>query len=283
MDESAELDRLAIVIPSKNGEHLTTAIQSARSNKSWVIVVLNGSDLETVQAVREVADHVVSLEEANLGAARQTGLDAARGHAALFLDDDCVLRTGAVGGILDELASHDVVRVGLDYVATSWRGRLVRSVRRLTTTDVPTLFLPLAFSASFLASKDYQLFDTRLEWGEDWVLAQVLGASKIRVGSLAEAAVFHSELGVCGDLASAWRLGKARFLRVKLGIEMPRKFLEDLAFRREGRRFSKTVRAIGLTAAAYHVLGWRLSYKTGYYAALVGDVLRRQPRQAKDS
>lgn len=241
------------------------ALRSADQPHVEKLVVLNGASATTESLAWSLADRVISLPTAGLGAARQAGLEAARSNAAMFLDSDCTIRSGSVSAILESLQSYDVVRLGLEYDARTAGQRMVARVRVLTTTATPLPLLPYAFNLEAVRKLGEPLFDRNLAWGEDWPAAQRLLASHLRIGLMPEPVILHRPLGIVEDLRSARNLGRGRRLRVEHGLEKPRSLSRDIAHRGEIRRYRETRRLYGDLEACYHLFGWRWAYKYGYY------------------
>ncbi|NOZ10865.1 MAG: glycosyltransferase [Gammaproteobacteria bacterium] len=122
--------RFSIVIPSYNyGEFLPRALDSVLSQEGddyEVILVDDGSTDDTQERIQAYRKQLYYFRQANQGtaAARNRGVDMARGDYLIFLDaDDCLL-PGALGYFRQVLQAH----VGVDvliggYVSTNARGR----------------------------------------------------------------------------------------------------------------------------------------------------------------
>ncbi len=87
---------ISVVIPTIHRPHLVPGAVGSALRQTLreieVIVVVDGPDAETLQALRSIADprlRIIPLpENAGLGAARHAGVNAARGEWVALLDDD---------------------------------------------------------------------------------------------------------------------------------------------------------------------------------------------------
>ncbi len=112
------MPKLSIVIPVYNVEkYLARCLDSVicPGLEDYEIVIVNDGSTDSSLAVAEdyarrhpALIRVISTENGGLGAARNVGLEAARGEFLLFLDSDDYLREGALAEIVEKL------REGLD-------------------------------------------------------------------------------------------------------------------------------------------------------------------------
>jgi glycosyltransferase involved in cell wall biosynthesis len=168
----------------------------ALASAGWeVLVVDNGSDDGSADAVRELAEYFpVSLEVSiapaqGLAHARNHALREARGRAIVFIDDDVSVRPGFVAAHQRAFEQHTVVATGGPILpalppglAPGWRARLEREIggptRRYEFGPLPQEIpgengLPLPFGANFGVLRALALdlggFRTDLGWGRRMV------------------------------------------------------------------------------------------------------------------
>ena len=118
------MPKLSIVIPVYNVEkHLAKCLDSViyPGLEDYEIVVVNdGSTDSSLSVAEDYARRfpglirVISTENGGLGAARNVGLEAARGEFLLFLDSDDYLREGALPEIMEKLNENfDILIYGI--------------------------------------------------------------------------------------------------------------------------------------------------------------------------
>lgn len=148
--------RLSIVIPAYQVEqYLPTCLDSVLlpgREDYEILVVDDGSPDHSGQIAEEYAARFPSLvrvihqKNGGLGAARNTGLEAAEGDYLLFLDSDDTLCPGA----LEEILALDLTGVDIcvfDYVKVDEDGRVLAAVSgssrrgRFTLSEAPELLL----------------------------------------------------------------------------------------------------------------------------------------------
>ncbi len=139
--------RVSVVVPTRNRlTYLREAVESVRSQDAaaWeLIVVDDASDDGTTEWLSTVDDPRVSGirldSRSERSAARNAGLDLARGAFVLFLDDDDRLRPGALGTLASSLERNPGAVAAVGAVeAFDERGhrRRFRHPRRRTVRDV---------------------------------------------------------------------------------------------------------------------------------------------------
>ena len=120
-----EQSLISIICPLHNkGKYVAETIQSVvdQSHQEWeLLVVENGSSDDGPEIVSRIDDPRVQLTEApesvrGPGAARNVGLDRARGQWVLFLDADDLIDSNHLQDLLSAAESPNV-----DLVASGWR------------------------------------------------------------------------------------------------------------------------------------------------------------------
>ena len=150
------MPKLSIVIPVYNVEkYLAKCLDSViyPGLEDYEIVVVNDGSTDSSLSVAEgyalrFPDliRVISTENGGLGAARNVGLEAARGEFLLFLDSDDYLREGALPEIMEKLEEDfDICIYGILSVAEE--GAVLDDIPRcgregpLSLEDYPRLLL----------------------------------------------------------------------------------------------------------------------------------------------
>jgi glycosyltransferase involved in cell wall biosynthesis len=122
---AADSPTVSVIIPTFNrAKFIVEAVESALQQKhiqpgAEVIVIDDGSDDETSRLLAPYGSRIryVFQENAGQGAARNHGMQLARGEFVLFLDSDDVLLPGALGGMLARFEGCP----GLGAVQGNWR------------------------------------------------------------------------------------------------------------------------------------------------------------------
>ena len=137
---AADIVRLSVVIPCRNGEDTLGRQLESLAAQSWsetweVVVADNGSTDRTLEVIRAFQDRLPNLRAADASdrigvtVARNAGVRAARGKAIAFCDADDEVAPGWVAAMGDALAEHDAVagRFDSDSLNPRWlaglRGR----------------------------------------------------------------------------------------------------------------------------------------------------------------
>lgn len=149
--------RLSIVIPMYRVEDylpacLDSCILPGREDYE-IVCVDDGSPDRSGRIAEDYAARfpglirVIHQENGGLGAARNTGLEAAEGEFLLFLDSDDSLAPGALGEMLEELEREDADVFVFDFVKVDEAGRELCRVSgssregRFTLAENPELLL----------------------------------------------------------------------------------------------------------------------------------------------
>lgn len=125
---------ISVIIPVYNREgFLCKCIESVLSQKNVsleIILVDDGSTDNSLAICRSYSEKypfvkVIHQENSGIGAARNTGLDAASGDCIFFLDSDDCLQEDSLAPLLEALESHDVGYVIGNFVRVSEEGSLI--------------------------------------------------------------------------------------------------------------------------------------------------------------
>ena len=119
---------LSIIVPAYNveeyiGECLNSILSQKTKYNCEVIIVNDGSTDDTKEIIKNFKDRRIKYyeqENQGLSAARNTGLNNAKGKNVLFVDSDDVICDGAIDKMLDAIIENkaDIV-VGSHYMFTN--------------------------------------------------------------------------------------------------------------------------------------------------------------------
>ena len=167
-----------------------------------VVVVENGSaDHADIDGLGGVVRYL-HTPEANMAAARNVGLAAARGRYLLLTDADCVAQPDWIERMTARLAEGSVAAVGGvigKYEPTTWTQRhaitVVDGQRELSY--LPALHLPYVAGANagFVTGKLREVggFDEELRSGNDVDVCYKLGLRGYQVGLAGDACLLHED------------------------------------------------------------------------------------------
>lgn len=197
---------LSVIIPVYNAERsiertLDSVLPQAGEDAE-IILIDDGScdrSLEICQRLAREDARIKVFSQANggPGAARNTGLQAARGEYIQFVDSDDTLMPGTISALLDAAAGNDLVIAHFNILLSGQvldRGYIPDN-RALARDDFLHALAkrPGSYYYSALWNKlyrrqilaDHQLsFDTALRWGEDFKFNMAYYAHVNRVGFL---------------------------------------------------------------------------------------------------
>ncbi len=176
------VSKVSVIVPSYNmGMYIRDAIDSVLEQKYpnvEVLVVDDGSTDNTRDIVGEYQDpsvHYIHQENAGLSAARNTGMQNARGKYLVFLDSDDALCPGSIFLLVDVLEANPLVSmVAGNSMRTDEEWHIYYKFERPAGVVRPTqLFVENLFpvnAAMLRKSSADQVgkFDESLKGGEDW-------------------------------------------------------------------------------------------------------------------
>jgi GT2 family glycosyltransferase len=223
--------KASIIVPTRaRAGYLDVALASiapqAADAAAEVLVVDDGPGAATAEvALRHGAHYVAHASSRGLNAARNTGIDAARGSLLVFVDDDVRVRPGWLAALLsaDALAEPDVgVLTGpihARFEDHAWRS-CGREAPPITTQDLGPADrdVPHAWGANMAVRRaGLELagrFDESRElYGDEQEWQQRLAAAGGRIRYVAAAALEHRRAGDDARLrslsAAAYRRGQA--------------------------------------------------------------------------
>ncbi|AEW94363.1 MULTISPECIES: bifunctional glycosyltransferase/CDP-glycerol:glycerophosphate glycerophosphotransferase [Streptomycetaceae] len=145
------MPRFSVIVPAfKVQAYLPEALQSVLTQSYRDVEVIAVDDHSPDHCGRIIDEaaadpRVVPVhlpENAGLGAARNAGIDRARGDYLLFLDGDDTLTPGALRAVADRLAATgDPDVLVYDYARTYWNGDVQRNaLARLLAEEEPPVF-----------------------------------------------------------------------------------------------------------------------------------------------
>lgn len=177
--------------------------QTVARDSYEIIVIENGSSwLADVTALGDGAVRYYHAQEPNMAAARNIGLNAARGRYLLLTDADCVASSDWIEQMTRHLACGSVTAVGgaiRKYEPTSFTQRYGITVvdGQLRLNYLPALSLPYVAGANagFVTARlrDVGGFDEVFKSGSDVDICYRLGLRGYAVGLAPEAIVFHED------------------------------------------------------------------------------------------
>lgn len=242
--------RISVVIPTRNRRETLLANLSRLEPQAAVleievVVIDDGSADGTADAVRELAGsaqvelRVISGTGGGPAAARNLGIDAARGEAIVFLDDDVWLRDGAVRRHAlfhtehrakeDALLGRVVAAPALDSQLAKWaheNGALFAYAELRADQQLPsTRFWTAHSSVKTALLRDAGGFDEKLRFFEDVELASRLEAAGMRLRYDPDAVGEHAQrIDLAGLMARARASGPYfKLLAAKVpGTALPR-------------------------------------------------------------
>ncbi|HWL42413.1 MAG TPA: trifunctional glycosyltransferase/class I SAM-dependent methyltransferase/polysaccharide deacetylase [Ilumatobacter sp.] len=200
---------ISVVIAASNAAPwiaATIAGLKAQTYVAWeAIVVENGSSDDTLAAIEQAAAgddrfRVIQREQAGVSAARNVGIEHARGRWLYFLDaDDRIEPT-----VLERLSAAVDARPDLDFVRCGWAweaadGRVVPDgdeeldaggdLFEVSAKRCPTAIHAVLCRRSLI--EEVGGFDTGLAYGEDWDLWQRLARRGVRHHFIPETLVYY--------------------------------------------------------------------------------------------
>jgi len=206
--EAATAARVTVVVITMNrGPLLARSVRSlfAQTHRPLEIVIVDdGSTDDTPQVIADLADEaprdvpvVARAHERNrgIGAARNTGIDAATGAFVAFTDDDCVADPTWIEELVRPFATDERIAVtggGIDEPADrTWAQEAAEGINFLGTEerDVRSVVgCNMAYRAEFLAR---QPFDPEAQYGDDLDRCFAAAADGLRVHFTPRARVTH--------------------------------------------------------------------------------------------
>ncbi len=197
---------LSVIIPVYNAEmNIIRTLESVLPQAGEdveIILIDDGSRDRSLEICEDLARadsriKVFSQENGGPGAARNTGIRAARGEYILFVDSDDTQAPGAIDALLEAVQGHDLVIAHFNILM---KGQVLdRGYIKTNQTMERDDFLhalarrPGSYYYSALWNKLYRrqilddhglLFDPTLRWGEDFKFNMAYYAHVNRVGFL---------------------------------------------------------------------------------------------------
>lgn len=140
MRESMD-DLISVIIPCRNGaNYLSEAVAGIRRQNMplEIIVIDDGSTDATAALAKELECAVTGIPHSGLSAARNIGLQQARGAFVLFHDHDDVMREGALHRLHAELVRNGSVQIAMaraeDFISPELSGE---DKKKLALRDEP--------------------------------------------------------------------------------------------------------------------------------------------------
>jgi len=221
----------SIIVPTRGrAGYLDVALASiapqAAAAAAELLVVDDGPDAQTADvARRHGARYVAHPQSRGLNAARNTGIDAARGELLVFVDDDVEVRPGWLGALIEAHAHADpAVGVLTGPIHARFEDHPLRSCGRedppITTQDhgPDDRDVAHAWGANMTVRRSWieragRFDESRELYGDEQEFQQRLHAAGGRIRYVAAAALDHRRAGKDARLralaAAAYRRGQA--------------------------------------------------------------------------
>jgi GT2 family glycosyltransferase len=202
-------DLLATVVVAVKGDHRVYRLldsllgQTLASDTFEILVVENGSSqFADLGGVAGGVVQYLHVAEPNMAAARNRGLNAARGRYLLLTDADCVARPDWIERMTICLGAgrYAAVGGGIDrFEPKTWTQRYAITVvdGQVELSYLPALTLPYVAGANAgfvtAALRDIGGFDERFKSGSDVDICYRLGLRGYQVGLAPDAPVWHED------------------------------------------------------------------------------------------
>lgn len=199
---------LSVIIPvynaEKNIERTLHSVLLQAGENAEILLIDDGSRDRSLEICQTLAREdsrirVFSQENGGPGAARNTGLRAARGEYIQFVDSDDTLTPGAIAGLLQAAEGHDLVIAHFNILLNNQalnRGYIARDESMARDDFLKALARrPGSYYYSALWNKLYKrqlidehhlAFDPEMKWGEDFKFNMAYYAHVDRVGFIKE-------------------------------------------------------------------------------------------------
>jgi glycosyltransferase involved in cell wall biosynthesis len=262
---------LTIVIPCKDDFRVLECIASV-DVECEILVVVNGSTdafvAEITPALAARGAQMACLEEANLSAALQHGVNMAQHDAILFMDADCLFEQGTISQLyaaMEAGGSDSGVYKGMVCFDSGpgLLSQLIARSRHIHTSAPPTAFKPPLLVHRCLTPRiGGYFFNARLLWKEDADLDWRLRQAGIAVVVVPEAKIHHAALELRADLRSNYRYGVGAALGKLMSIPLTT----------PDRSLWRTLQSDGPAVASYMALV-NVARTIGYHWTLVSAVV----------
>jgi len=252
---------ISIIIPCADDLRVAQCIESIDENAE-IIVVLNGPTEAIKNLIKKYFVKTYLIQERNLGAALNIGIQNATYDKVLLMDSDCVFKKGTIRLLYNGLNNFKLAKGKVIFEFNNFFNRILAKAREYTTSDTPSAYKPpLALKKSIIDDVEY-FFDNDVHWTEDEDLDERVRAAKVSINFLPDAVIYHPPVTLKSDLRSAFRYGIGKRIRVEkkiakgLGSDFP--YLFDAI----GKK--------GLLVGIY-LFFWNIVYSLGYIFQILFD------------
>gem|GEM_PF-1314190 len=220
---------------------------------------------------------VVEIGAANLGAAYNAGIAVARGQYLLFMDSDCVFRSGTIRRLIAAVIDAPVVKGRVQFSASSSRlSALIERSRSFQIADhVNAYSPPLVYDRGVVSLIGGYHYNDLIHWEEDREFDFRLQLAGIPVAYDPDAVVYHAAQDGFSDLRSGFRYGLGEAIGQELGVFItPRlgwRLWSDVG------SIGEVARAKGIATACYRTV-WLAAYHAGSVWHRLRDPLRVRHR-----
>lgn len=224
--------KLSIVIPCKDDIKILDCLDSI-DEKVETVIVFNGSKTDFIRTVKTATNNKSSLNlkfltlpEANLSWALQTGVLNSTYDWILFIDSDCVFKKEAIRAFYNTMLkgnpSKEVYK-GEIVFRNSKRliSKIIAESRQHHTAGKLTAYKPpLAVSKRIENKIGGYFFDKRLKWREDSDLDNRIRIASISIIPVPNGVIYHGPISLKTDLRSTFRYGIGGSIADSLGIKL---------------------------------------------------------------
>lgn len=261
--------QVSVIIPSYNyARYLPDAINSALAQKVEkgveIIVVDDGSSDNTAQVAQAYGGSIRYIYQDNQGlsAARNTGMEAARGEFMVFLDADDLLVGGNLNSHLAKFASAPQLDISVCHSIQVGEGNSKPYLWQLKSDHLDLHFCEAnispvhTFMMRSAAARDTGYFDSSFEACEDYDFWLRCAAGGKTFAANPNGFVIYRQHGSSMTTQRKKQLAYDSAIRFKIG-----KFLETLPeFPRAGKFYGWLVYAAGCLSSAYGMSSFNVKY-----------------------
>lgn len=222
VDAEEELPSVSVVVAARDAaptiEHCVSSLreQDYPSGLVELIVVDNGSSDTTAERAAGCGARVLHESKRGSAAARNRGIEAARGEVVAFTDADCVAEAGWLRRMVEPLADPEVgvacgeVRALEPASAAEQLGEVIHDTRKAIEVYRPPYAVTSCWASRRATLAELGGFDESLLRGQDTDLSYRMLAAGLRLVFVPGAVIRHrNERSLRGLLRQGYRHGRA--------------------------------------------------------------------------
>ncbi len=216
------LRQTSIVFAIKDDRRIFASLNSVDEDVQ-IVLALNGTPPELgaeLQAHPRRPTITRIPDVGNLGAAYNSGIEAARGRYILLMDSDCLFTEGTIWRMAQRVALYPVVKGQVLYeTAPTLVSRLIARIREFDEGDyVSALSPPLIYDREIASQIGGYHFDPLIHWCEDREFDFRLQMAGIPVLYEPRATILHGAQVGFENLRSYFRYGIGEAIGQELGV-----------------------------------------------------------------